>query len=100
MKIAMIGFRGIPHTYGGGEDLVRYLAPGLVNRGHDVIVYCRSNLFEKHDKYYKGVRRVFLPTIEHKFLGQLINFQHFVEKIYEKLHYHQQEQRFVYIRPL
>ena len=78
MKIAMVGFRGIPHTYGGGEDLVRYLATGLVSRGHDVIVYCRYNLFKNHDKYYKGVRRIFLPTIEHKFIGQLFCTKNFL----------------------
>lgn len=33
MRIAMIGFRGIPHTYGGAEEFIRYLAPGLAKRG-------------------------------------------------------------------
>jgi len=73
MKVAMIGFRGIPHTYGGGEDLARYLAPGLVEKGHEVIVYCRRNLYSDRAPTYKGVRRIFLPTIEHKFLGQFIH---------------------------
>lgn len=73
MRIAMIGFRGIPHTYGGGEELVRHLAPGLVQKGHHVIVYCRTYLFSNRDRYFNGVERVFLPTIEHKFLGQFIH---------------------------
>jgi glycosyltransferase involved in cell wall biosynthesis len=74
MRIAMIGFRGIPHSYGGGEDLVRYLAPGLAERGHEVFVYCRSNLFRTdRAPVYRGVRRLFLPTFEHKFLGQFIH---------------------------
>lgn len=73
MKIAMIGLRGVPHTYGGGEDLVRYLAPGLAKKGHEVIVYCRKNLYKDRSPYYEGVRRIFLPTIEHKFLGQFIH---------------------------
>jgi len=86
MKIAMVGFRGIPHTYGGGEDLVRYLAPGLVSRGHDVIVYCRYNLFKNHDKYHKGVRRIFLPTIEHKFFGQLFHaFFSIIDLLFRKV---------------
>lgn len=73
MRIAMIGFRGIPHTYGGGEELARHLAPGLVQRGHEVIVYCRRNLFKDRSPYWQGVRRIFLPTIEHKVLGQFIH---------------------------
>ena len=71
----MIGLRGIPHTYGGGEEFINYLGPGLVERGHEVTVFCRSSLFPKgeRDLYYRGVRRVFLPTIEHKVLGQFIH---------------------------
>jgi len=69
----MIGFRGIPHTYGGGEEFVRHLAPRLAQRGHEVIVYCRSNYFQDRSPYYQGVRRIFLPTIEHKVFGQFIH---------------------------
>jgi len=70
MKIGMIGFRGIPHTYGGGEEFVRYLAPGLVSKGHKVIVYCWAQLFEDKSKFYQGVERIFIPTFNHKALGQ------------------------------
>lgn len=73
MKIAMIGFRGIPHTYGGGDEFVRYLAPGLVSKGHSVIVYCHSPLFTDKTLFYKGVRRIFVPTIDNKWLGQFIH---------------------------
>lgn len=73
MKIAMVGFRGIPHTYGGAEEFVLNLAPRLVARGHDVIVYSRSNLFRDRSALYEGVRRIFLPTVEHKSLGQFIH---------------------------
>lgn len=73
MRIAMIGSRGIPHTYGGGEEFVRHLAPRMVQRGHEVIVYCRSNYFKDRTPYYQGVRRIFLPTIEHKVFGQFIH---------------------------
>lgn len=70
MKIGMVGFRGIPHTYGGGEEFVRYLAPALASRGHHVIVYCWAHLFEDKSKYYQGVERVFIRTFNHKWLGQ------------------------------
>ena len=73
MKIAMIGFRGIPNTYGGGEEFVRYLAPGLSLKGHEVTVYCWKHLFFDRSSNYMGVHRVFIPTLNHKFLGQLIH---------------------------
>lgn len=73
MKIGMIGFRGIPHSYSGNEEFIRHLAPRLAERGHDVTVYCRSNLFKDRTPIYKGVHRVFLPTIEHKSGGMFIH---------------------------
>lgn len=74
MKVGMVGFRGIPHTYSGNEEFVRHVAPRLAARGHEVIVYCRSGHF-RHDRRptWKGVRRVFLPTIEHKSGGMFIH---------------------------
>lgn len=73
MKIAMVGFRGIPHSYGGNEEFILHLGPRLAAAGHEVIVYCRSGLFEDRAPLYEGVRRVFLPTVEHKSLGQFIH---------------------------
>jgi glycosyltransferase involved in cell wall biosynthesis len=45
------------------------LAPRLVERGHEVIVYCRRSLFRERPKFYKGVRLIYLPSIETKVLG-------------------------------
>lgn len=42
MKIAILGSRGYPSTYGGFETLVRYLAPYLRAHGHAVEVYGRT----------------------------------------------------------
>jgi glycosyltransferase involved in cell wall biosynthesis len=42
MKLAILGSRGFPSTYGGYETLVRYLARDWAQRGHLVTVYCRS----------------------------------------------------------
>lgn len=69
----MIGFRGIPHTYGGGEEFVLNFAPRLARRGHDVIVYCRSGYFKDKSPVWEGVHRVFLPTVERKALGQFLH---------------------------
>jgi glycosyltransferase involved in cell wall biosynthesis len=41
MRLAILGSRGYPSTYGGYETLVRFLAPFLRDRGHEVTVYCR-----------------------------------------------------------
>jgi glycosyltransferase involved in cell wall biosynthesis len=69
MRIAFFGSRGIPHTYGGAEAFLEELAPRLAARGHDVIVYCRSSLFPEKRKTYRGVRLIYLPSIETKVLG-------------------------------
>jgi glycosyltransferase involved in cell wall biosynthesis len=69
LRIALFGARGIPHTYSGTEAFFGELAPRLVERGHDVIVYCRRSLFRDKPKYYKGVRLIYLPSLETKSLG-------------------------------
>lgn len=67
MKIAIMGIRGIPANYGGFETFAEELAPRLVEKGHDVIVYGRSNNIKYKDKYYKGVKLIVLPTVSHKY---------------------------------
>lgn len=71
LRIAMLGSRGIPHTYSGYEQFLGEVAPRLVSRGHEVIVYCRQSLFEECPKVYKGVRLIYLPGIETKTMGTL-----------------------------
>jgi glycosyltransferase involved in cell wall biosynthesis len=71
LRIGMLGSRGYPHTYSGYEVFVRELAPRLVSRGHEVIVYCRRGLFKERPKYYNGVQLVYVPNIETKELGTL-----------------------------
>ena len=54
-RLAILGTRGIPARYGGFETFAEELAVRLVQRGHEVTVYC-----EKGAAYcaetYKGVR--------------------------------------------
>lgn len=73
MKIAIMGIRGIPANYGGFETFAEELAPRLVEAGHDVTVYGRSNCIDYSDKFYKGVRIVILPTISHKYLDTVVH---------------------------
>jgi len=68
MKLAILGTRGIPANYGGFETFAEELASRLVERGHDVTVYCRSNNVKYELPLYKGVRLKILPTIGTKYL--------------------------------
>ena len=54
LRIAIMGTRGIPNHYGGFEQLAEYLAPGLVQAGHDVTVY-NSHHHPYQGKQWKGV---------------------------------------------
>ena len=69
LKIALLGSRGFPHTYSGYEVFIGEVAPRLVSRGHDVIVYCRRSLFKQRPKTCEGVQLVYLPSIETKVLS-------------------------------
>lgn len=68
MKIAIVGTRGIPANYGGFETFAEELSTRLVERGHEVFVYCRKGNINWPQPYYKGVRLVLLPTLKHKYL--------------------------------
>ena len=68
MRVALVGTRGIPAAYGGFETFAEELSTRLAVRGHSVTVYCR----ERHpQRFYRGVRLVWLPTIRHKYFDTL-----------------------------
>jgi glycosyltransferase involved in cell wall biosynthesis len=67
MRIALLGTRGIPASYGGFETFAEELATRLVERGHSVTVYCRT----PHPEPYRGVECRYLPTIRHKYFDTL-----------------------------
>jgi glycosyltransferase involved in cell wall biosynthesis len=69
LRIAICGGRGIPSTYSGTETFFIELAPRLACRGHEVMVYCRSALFKERPPEHKGVKLLYLPSIETKNLG-------------------------------
>jgi glycosyltransferase involved in cell wall biosynthesis len=72
LRIAIIGSRGIPAGYGGFETFAQELAPRLVDRGHDVTVYCRRG-YTGDDSLaeYKGVRLVHTPALRSRSFEQL-----------------------------
>src|SRR6188768_292885 len=73
MKIALMGTRGIPASYSGFETCVEQLGQRLVERGHEVTVYCRSHHIHYDQPTYKGMRLVKLPTISNKYLDTLVH---------------------------
>jgi glycosyltransferase involved in cell wall biosynthesis len=68
MRIALLGTRGIPASYGGFETFAEQLSVRLAAKGHGVTVYGRSNYIRARDKIYRGVTLVVLPNVMHKYL--------------------------------
>jgi glycosyltransferase involved in cell wall biosynthesis len=73
MKIALLGTRGIPASYSGFETCVEQLGQRLVERGHEVTVYCRSHHITYPGSEYKGMQLVKLPTIANKYLDTIVH---------------------------
>lgn len=59
MKLAILGTRGIPASYGGFETFAERLATGLASRGCDVTVYCEG---KGQPQMFKGVHLRYLPA--------------------------------------
>jgi len=57
MRIGIIGTRGIPNQYGGFEQFTEYIAPALVERGHEVFVY-NSSLHPYAENSWRGVHLI------------------------------------------
>jgi len=73
MRIAILGTRGIPASYGGFETFAEHLSTRLVARGHDVTVYCRSHYVSPRQLNFHGVKLKVLPTIRHKYFDTVIH---------------------------
>jgi len=73
MKIAIIGTRGVPASYGGFETFAEELGARLVDRGHDVTVYGRRHVIPAGLREHRGMRLRVLPTIRHKYLDTVVH---------------------------
>jgi len=73
MRIAILGTRGIPASYGGFETFAEHLSTRLVARGHEVTVYCRAHYVSPRQLEYHGVRLKVLPTIRHKYFDTIVH---------------------------
>lgn len=66
LRIAMIGTRGVPAAYGGFETAVEEIGSRLVERGHQVTVYCRSTPGGEQPSTHLGMDLVHLPALRLK----------------------------------
>ena len=60
----MLGTRGVPASYGGFETAVEEIGKRLVQRGHQVTVYCRNP--GQAATEYLGMELVNLPAVRHR----------------------------------
>lgn len=77
MKVALIGTRGIPATYGGTETYVQHIAYYLAERGDQVVVYCEKSKdaatwAAAESAVPANVQRIELPSIGTKHLDNLV----------------------------
>jgi len=66
IRVAMIGLRGVPATYGGVERAVEELSAHLVERGHHVTVYARSAYSDPSVRRHRGINVRHLPQVNTK----------------------------------
>jgi glycosyltransferase involved in cell wall biosynthesis len=71
LKIALIGTRGVPANYGGFETCVEEIGHRLVEKGHDVTVYCRKSYYIEKQEKYRGMKLAYIPNIEKKSLDTM-----------------------------
>lgn len=73
LRIAMIGQKGMPATYGGIERHVEELSSRLADRGHEVTVYCRQSYGSVPLDRYRGVRLRQVRTVASKHLDAIVH---------------------------
>ena len=71
MKVAYIGQKGLPASYGGVERHVEELAARVAAAGHQVVVYNRSHYNPQAPGRYRGVEVVTLPSLATKHLDAI-----------------------------
>lgn len=100
MRIAMIGQKGIPASWGGVERHVEELSTGLIRHGHKITVYIRQWYIRKTPEgkaalskhFYQGVHLVFAPSLPTKHFDTithvLASTLHAIFQKYDVIHYH------------
>ncbi len=72
-SIALVGTRGVPARYGGFETAVEEVGRRLADRGHRVVVYCRTvpGAEEEPPAEHLGMELVHLPAARRRSLETL-----------------------------
>lgn len=65
MRIAFIGQKGLPATYGGVEKHVEELGARLAERGYKISAYTGTN-YNNFNGYYRGMKIIPIPSIPQK----------------------------------
>jgi len=73
LRVAMVGQRGVPATFGGVERHVEELGSRLAERGHEIVVYCRTNYVREQRSEYRGMHLRNLPTVNSKHLDAIVH---------------------------
>jgi glycosyltransferase involved in cell wall biosynthesis len=73
LRIAMIGQKGLPATFGGIEHHVEQIGQRLAARGHHVTVYSRKSYSEQGNGRYRGMDLRTAPTIPSKHLDAIVH---------------------------
>ncbi len=97
IRVAMIGQKGLPATFGGIEHHVEELGARLVEQGVDVTVYCRESYVHADGRgelpeRYRGMRLVVTPTVPSKHLDAIVHSLtstiHAIRSGADVIHYH------------
>ena len=92
MRVAFIGQKGVPATYGGVERHVEELAARLAARGHQACVYNRAHYNSSPPSRYRGVEVVTLPSVATKHLDAITHVAvctaHALRHQADIVHYH------------
>lgn len=73
LRIAILGTRGVPATFGGVERHVEEVGSRLAARGHEVTVFCRSNYGTQRPRDYRGMRLRWLPSVSSQTLDASVH---------------------------
>jgi glycosyltransferase involved in cell wall biosynthesis len=73
MRILMLGLRGVPATYGGIERAVEESGAELVQRGHEVHVWCRRGYSTDEPDMWRGMHLHYGRTLDSKHLEAFVH---------------------------
>lgn len=73
LRVAMIGQRGVPATWGGIEHHVEEIGARLAARGHHVTVFCRRGYTGARGATHRGMELRPVPTVASKHLEAILH---------------------------